>query len=173
MATLGQMGEVITEQLRERVDQLVSAIENDTTDFGAIANVADAVGEFADTVADIYSDLERRLLDGLNGDDGEAADGHGRQSRTQRPRSGRQQPSSTHSESAAEDVTKDELLEHARELYVEGRSSMTKEELAKAVEAEESATKEELLERARDANVKVRSSMTKDELRAALHEGGA
>lgn len=166
MATLGQMGEVITEQLRERVDQLVSAIENETPDFSAIATVADAVGELADTIAEIYTDLEHRLL----GDDRD--NGNAQQSRTQEPRSGGQQPSSTQSESTAEDATKDELLEQARELHVEGRSSMTKEELAQAVEAEESVTKEELLERARDANVEGRSSMTKKELRAALHEGG-
>jgi hypothetical protein len=168
MATVGQVGEVITEQLRERVDQLVSAIENDTPDFSAIATVADAVGEFADTIAEIYTDLEHRQLGGLNGDDGNA-----QQFRTQKQRSRRQQASSTLSESAAEDVTKDELLEQARELHVEGRSSMTKEELAQAVEAEENVTKEELVERAREANVEGRSSMTKEELRAALHEGGA
>jgi hypothetical protein len=50
---------------------------------------------------------------------------------------------------------------------------MSKEELAKAVEAEESVTKEELLERAREAGVEGRSSMSKDELREALHEPGA
>jgi post-segregation antitoxin (ccd killing protein) len=70
-------------------------------------------------------------------------------------------------------VTKEELLEQARDLHVEGRSSMTKEELAQAVEAEESVTKDELLERARDANIEGRSSMTKEELRDALHEAGA
>lgn len=153
MATLGQLGEAVTEQLHERVDRLVSAVENETPDFTEIANVADAVAEFAHTIGDVYLDLERRLLGGLEGDDGE--------------RPGAQ------SESSTDDVTKEELLEQARELHVEGRSSMTKEELAQAVEAEESVTKDELLERARDAQIEGRSSMTKEELRDALHEAGA
>jgi len=163
MATLEQLGEAVTEQLRERVDRLVSAVENDSPDFTEIANVADAVAEFADTIGDVYTDLERRLIGGLEGDDGGAQE---RRSRTQ-------EPQAAQSESETEDVTKDELLEQARELHVEGRSSMTKEELAQAVDAEESVTKDELLERARDANIEGRSSMTKEELRDALHEAGA
>jgi hypothetical protein len=39
----------------------------------------------------------------------------------------------------AEDVTKGELYEQAQDLEIEGRSSMTKEELAEAVEAETKA----------------------------------
>jgi len=163
MATLEQLSEAVTEQLRERVERLVSAVEDDAQDFTAIANVADSVAEFADTVGDIYTDLERRLLGGSESDDGNA---QGRRSRAK-------QPQGAHSESTSEDATKDELLEQARELHVEGRSSMTKEELAQAVEAEESVTKDELLECARDANIEGRSSMTKEELRDALHEAGA
>ena len=163
MATLEQLGEVITEQLRERVDRLVSAVENDSPDFAEIANGADAVAEFADTIGDVYTDLERRLLGQLEGD------GDGPQER----RSRTQQSPSAQSESATEDATKEDLLDQARELHVEGRSSMTKEELAQAVEAEESVTKGELLERARDANIEGRSSMTKEELRDALHDAGA
>jgi hypothetical protein len=163
MATLEQLGEAITEQLRERVDRLVSAVENESPDFTEIAGVADAVAEFADTISDVYTDLERRLIGGLEGDLGAAQE---RRSRTE-------QPQAAQSESASEDLTKDELLEQARELHVEGRSSMTKEELAQAVEAEESVTKDELLERAREAHIEGRSSMTKEELRDALHEAGA
>jgi paraquat-inducible protein B len=167
MATLGQVGEVITEQLRERVDRLVSAVEDDMPDFSKIARGADAVGELADTIADLYSDLDRRLREGLNGGDRDEQ----QQQQQQQPRRRRQQ--SSQSESAADDTTKEELLEQARELHVEGRSSMTKDELAQAVEAEENVTKEELLERAREANVEGRSAMTKEELREALHEAGA
>lgn len=163
MATLEQLGEAVTEQLRERVDRLVSAVENESQDFTEIASGADALAEFADTIGDVYTDLERRLLGGTEGEDGDAQE---RRSRTQ-------QPQAAQSESADEDVTKEELLEQARELHVEGRSSMTKEELAQAVEGEESVTKDELLERAREANIEGRSSMTKEELRDALHEAGA
>jgi hypothetical protein len=169
MATLGQVSEIITEQLRERVDRLVSAVESSAPDFTKIANAADSVGEFADTIADLYLDLERRLLGGQNGD------GDAREARAQspQPRPQQQQRQRMDGESASDEPTKEELLEQARELHVEGRSSMTKEELVEAVEAEESVTKEELLERAREANLEGRSSMTKEELRDALHEAGA
>jgi hypothetical protein len=72
-----------------------------------------------------------------------------------------------------EDITKEQLLEQARGVNVHGRSSMSKQELAQAVEAEESKTKEELLERARDAEIEGRSAMTKKELRQALNEADA
>lgn len=168
MATLGQLGEVITDQLRERVDSLVSAVENDVPDFTEIAGVAGAVGEFAETIVDIYGDLERTLLGGLKGDDGDEGEGEGRAAR-----SGRREPKRAQGESAPEDMTKGELLDQARELHVEGRSSMAKEELAQAIEAAESVSRQELLERARDAHIDGRSSMTKEELREALHEAGA
>ena len=171
MATLGQVGEVITEQLRERVDRLVSAVGSDAPDFNKIANAADSVGELADTIADLYLDLERRLLGGQNGD-GNVRESRARGSRPRRQQQ-QQQQQQTEGESASDEPTKEELLEQARELHVEGRSSMTKEELVQAVEAEESVTKEELLERAREANIEGRSSMTKEELRDALHEAGA
>jgi hypothetical protein len=67
----------------------------------------------------------------------------------------------------------EELRERARELDIEGRSSMTKEELAQAVEAEQSQTKEDLLEHARQAGIEGRSSITKEELRRSLREAGA
>jgi flagellar motor protein MotB len=152
MATLEELGESVSEQLRQRVDRLVSAVEDETADFTDIASRADAVAEFADLVAEIYGELEqmltrdpsrqeRRKVDGAADEDGEK--------------------------------TKEDLLEQARELNVHGRSSMTKDELAEAVEAEERVTKEELLERARDAEIEGRSSMDKDELRAALRDAGA
>ena len=159
MATLGQVGEVMTEQLRERVDRLASAVEDSGSDFGEIASLADAVGEFADSIAELYVDLERRLLGGGDGDEREPDEPQRR--RAPKPQSN------------ADEVTKEELLEQARELHVEGRSSMTKEELAEAVEAEEGVTKEELLERAREANIEGRSSMSKEDLREALHAAGA
>jgi hypothetical protein len=70
-------------------------------------------------------------------------------------------------------VTKEQLLEQARGVNIHGRSSMSKEELAEAVEAEESQTKEELLERAREAEIDGRSGMTKKELRRALNRADA
>ena len=149
MATLGQVHELVTTELRERVDALVSAVDDDQADFGQVAGLADEVGELVDTIAGIYGDLEQTLTRGPKTERATAA----------------VKPSD-------EETTKEELLEQARELNVEGRSSMSKDELASAVESEESVTKEELLERAREAGVEGRSSMTKDELRKALQEAG-
>jgi post-segregation antitoxin (ccd killing protein) len=174
MATLQEAGGVLTKQLRERVERLVSTIADDGADFGDVARLADAVGELADTIAATYMDLEQRLMDGLFGgsrsgrDDGEPELEH------EQEKQPRDEPRSQRAEQdggAAEDMTKEELLERAREVGIEGRSSMSKHELAEAVEAEESVTKEELLERAREAGIEGRSSMTKEELRHALREG--
>ena len=80
--------------------------------------------------------------------------------------------------------TKDMLDERARELDIEGRSSMTKDELLDAIEgatdengrgkggeaALASETKEELYDMAQDAGIEGRSSMDKDELIEALQE---
>lgn len=156
MATLAQVHELATTELRERVDALVSAID-DEADFGQVAGLADEVGELVDAIAGIYGDLEQTLTRGPKTQRAAAAP-------KSRPRQ---------DESAGDEPTKEELLEQARELNVEGRSSMSKDELAEAVESEESVTKEELLERAREAGVEGRSSMSKDELRKALQEAGA
>jgi hypothetical protein len=146
------VGERAAEQLRERVDELVSAIEDGSADFADVARLADTVGEAADTVGDIYREVEQ-LLFRPQQDDRQT------ERREQRPDDG----------DAAVEETKEELLERARELDIEGRSSMSKQELAEAVETEEAVTKEQLLERAREAGIEGRSSMTKDELREALH----
>ena len=70
--------------------------------------------------------------------------------------------------------TKDELMEEARERDVEGRSKMSKDELAEALEGDgggddlHERTKDELMDMARERGVEGRSSMSKDELAAAL-----
>jgi post-segregation antitoxin (ccd killing protein) len=177
MATLEQLGERATTELRDRVDRLVSAVEEDRPDLAEVATLADAVGELADEIARIYIDLDQRLTGRLqkDGGSGDARQerGHGRRAQRQQSQQ-RQQPTKAEQDRTSEDeATKEELLERARDLDVEGRSSMSKEELAEAVETEEGVTKEELLERAREAGIEGRSSMTKDELRKALHDAGA
>ena len=152
MATLGQVGELVTDQLRERVDELVEAVGEEAPDFSQVSRLADGVSELADRIGAIYREVEQALAGGDDGNESRRQETNG---------------------SAAEDVTKDELLERAREVNVQGRSSMTKDELADAVEAEESKTKDELLERAQQAGIEGRSSMTKAELRAALNEANA
>lgn len=80
--------------------------------------------------------------------------------------------------------TKDMLDERARELDIEGRSSMTKEELLDAIEAATdddgrakggaaalaAKTKDELYALAQEADVEGRSSMNKNELIGALEK---
>ena len=73
-------------------------------------------------------------------------------------------------------LTKDELMERARELDVEGRSSMNKDELKDAiVDAYDKRgpglhrkTKEELYDLAQERDIEGRSDMSKDELVKAL-----
>lgn len=168
MATLEQVAELTRRQLQERVDRLADAAEDDATEFTEVARLADEVGELAVTIGQTYRDVEQILLRLLNGDGSEPEASDSQQGAER----GAEQPQrqSEENDATAEDVTKAELLEQARELDVEGRSSMSKEELAEAVESEQSLTKEELLERAREAGIEGRSSMTKDELRKALHD---
>jgi hypothetical protein len=173
MATLDQMGELVSEQLRERVDRLVSAIEEDAPDLADIAVLADAVGELADTIAEIYSDLEQTLMGRLSRDSNSKSQEDTPQMGGRSGRDRRRQPSKRDDATDEEERTKEELLEQARELNVHGRSAMAKDELAQAVEAEEHVTKDELLDRAREAEIEGRSSMTKEELRDALREAGA
>ena len=174
MATLGQVGKRVTTELHDRVDRLISEIEEDAPDFAEVARLADAVGEFADETATIYLDLEQTLMDGLQPDAPAQAE-RTRAPRNQKKRRRREQQQQRPDEngSSVEDVTKEELLEKARGVNVQGRSSMSKQELAEAVEAEESQTKEEMLERAREAEIEGRSDMTKKELRKALNKADA
>ena len=173
MASLEQVGELVTTELQERVDRLVSVLKEDTPDFGEVAGLADAIGEVADQTATIYLDLEQTLMRGLHGDVAQAESNEQPRNQQQGSRRERRQQRTDENGSAVEDVTKEELLEQAREVNVHGRSSMSKQELAQAVEAEESKTKEQLLERARDAEIEGRSGMTKKELRQALNQANA
>ena len=170
MATLGEVGELVTTELQDRVERLVSELQGDTPDFGEVARLADGVAEIADQTATIFLDLEQTLMRGLHPDP--ESDGPRRNQPKGRRRE-RSQERTDESGSAVEDVTKEELLEQAREVNVHGRSSMSKQELAEAVEAEQSRTKEELLERAREAEIEGRSAMTKTELREALNQADA
>ena len=74
-------------------------------------------------------------------------------------------------------LTKDELMERARELDVDGRSNMNKDELKQAIidtyeaQAERNLsnkTKDELYDLAQERDIEGRSSMDKDELIEAL-----
>lgn len=175
MATPGELGELVTTELRERVERLFTTVEKGASDLLEVASLADEVGELADKVSEIYSELDRALSRGLQGrvadDDHDSREKKGEASSGTQPRQRQtRQPRPEQSGSALDEATKGDLLEHAREVKVEGRSSMSKEELAQAIEAEEALTKEQLLEQAQDAEIEGRSSMTKEELREAINE---
>lgn len=175
MATLEEVGELVTTELRKRVERLFATVEEGTSDFMKLSFLADEVGELADKVSEIYSGLDEALSRGLQdvmGGDGEGSqEGQKNGSRSGRRQQGQsRQRQSEQRGSALDEVTKEDLLERAREVKVEGRSSMSKEELAQAVEAEEALTKDELLEQAQDAEIEGRSSMTKEELREAVSD---
>jgi hypothetical protein len=207
MATLEQAGKLVIEQLRERVDQLTEAVTEGSPDFAAIAGLADAVGETADAIGEVYAELEQALRRGLQGEsDSEPQEqqqqqqekpkqqqrsrqsqkrsssgssrsqqaagrsqsssrgsgqssGQSRQSQSSSDASRSQSSSRSSGQSSGQsgqssgdngsndETTKVELLERAREVNLPGRSSMSKDELEKAVEAEEQVTKDELLVR--------------------------
>jgi len=172
MATLEQLGELVTTQLRDRVDRLVSVVEDDAADLAGVADLAKEVAEVAGTIDEIYRDLDQMLVSGLEGDGRSEQEGDDPQ-RQGKTRGAQRQEQSAENGSQAEEVTKEDLLERARDANIQGRSTMSKEELAQAVEADESLTKDELLERARVADIEGRSAMTKEELRKALRDAGA
>lgn len=69
--------------------------------------------------------------------------------------------------------TKKELYAEAKDLDVEGRSSMNKSELKRAIAAEkidDDATKQALYDQAKDLDIEGRSSMSKSELKEAIVE---
>src|SRR5689334_2468815 len=136
MATLKQAGQAMTEQLRERTDRLASAMEGDAPDFAQIVRLADAVGELADFIGETFSDLEQTLMRRLQGDSGSDHEQEDPREAAEDEPSGEQQQQrrSEQNGPTVEDVTKEQLLERAREVNVPGRSSMSKEELAQAVE---------------------------------------
>ena len=67
--------------------------------------------------------------------------------------------------------TKKELYDEAKELDIEGRSSMNKAELKRAIATEkidDDATKQDLYDQAKELDIKGRSSMGKAELKEAI-----
>lgn len=96
-----EIGELAAGELQERVDQLVSAVQDPEADFAQTASIATGIGELAERIAAMYGDVEQTLARGFEDE---------------------------------QKVTKEELLVRAREADIEGRSSMTKEQLREALD---------------------------------------
>ena len=84
MATLEEAGKLVTKQLREAVDRLTDAVSEGSPDFAAVAGLADAVGEAADKIGEVYADLEQTLRRGLNGESGAEEEADEQQEEQQR-----------------------------------------------------------------------------------------
>jgi len=152
MATLRSAAR-LTDELDELTSQLRAELTDGDVDFARLTEFADKLGEQADNLASTFTQMNQILTDRIVGGDGqpESRDG-GRGS----------------SDQDGEATTKDELLERAKEAGVQGRSSMSKEELEEALDEADRLSKQELLDRAKEAGIAGRSSMTKEELREAL-----
>ena len=165
MATLREAAR-LTEELEELAVQLNREMTEGDVDFTEMVRLADELGESADSLAATFSAIDEALtqrLPGLAG--GEEAEAE--EERETRGREGQPREQSGRAETD-EGPTKEELLERAKDLGIQGRSSMTKEELAEAIQSAEQPSQEDLLDRAREAGIEGRSSMTKEELREAL-----
>jgi hypothetical protein len=195
MASLKEAA-TVTEQLEELAGRLHAEVTEGRSDFSEMALLADQIGESADAIATAFVAIDEALARRLaepRGERGEKTRQGGDQRtrpRAQKAKTGtidkamsagrekatdfaaaastavkRQGESAS---STLDELSREDLLERARELEVAGRSTMSKEELVAAIESEEQASKEELLDRAREVGIPGRSSMSKEELADAV-----
>lgn len=161
MATLRDAAR-LTEELEELAGRLNSELTDGDADFSRLTGLADDLGEAADNVAATFSRLDQILSERLLGGVQEEESGRsGRRRQESRGRRGR-------SNGGDNGPSREELLEKAKAADIPGRSSMTKEELERAVAEADDPSKETLLERAREAGIQGRSAMSKEDLKEAL-----
>jgi hypothetical protein len=164
MAALKDVSKVV-EELEQRVRRLDEEVaRGGTDDLVQVIGLADEVAEFADSLASTFAQIDEALSRRL-----EDARAGAKKRQTRRPSAGRRaaRPATADAE---DEPTKSDLLEQAKEAAIPGRSSMTKDELAEAVESHEQLTKDELLERAKAAGITGRSDMSKRQLIEALRK---
>lgn len=166
MASLKDVSEVVTEELEQRIRRLHEGIVEGGGDLAQLVALADEVAEFADSMASTFAAIDEEL--GRRVAEARAVAAGGAEKR--RRRGGQRRAASAIRGEAADEPTRAELLEQAQEADIAGRSSMSKEELAEAVESQEHLTKEELLEQAKAAGIPGRSQMSKEELIEAIRK---
>lgn len=167
-----EFSEVVTEELEQRIRRVREAIAGGDADLAQLVALSDEVAELADSMASTFAAMDETFvaMDEELGRATEAQAVAGRVAEKRKPRSKRRRASSAIRGKAADEPTKAELLEQAKEAEIAGRSSMSKEELAEAVETQEHLTKEELLEQAKAAGIPGRSEMSKEELLEAIRK---
>lgn len=176
MASLKEAA-AVTEQLEELAARLQSQLA-ERTDFGELAALADQIGESADAMASAFMAIDQAVSQHLTEQRSEASGremtrprgGQRTRGREQRGKSsGTAEPKEQDDDaSSSSEPSREDLLERARELDIAGRSTMSKEELAAAIESEEQVSKAELLDRAKEAGIPGRSNMSKEELAEAV-----
>lgn len=181
MASLKEAA-AVTEQLEELAGQLHAEVVEGRLDFGEATRLADQIGELADAIAAAFIAIDEAFTRGLGEPRAEAAarektrtrGARGTRSREQKAKAGGSteneptKPEHDDASSAPAELSREDLLERARELEIAGRSTMSKEELGAAIETAQQVSKEELLERAKEVGISGRSSMSKEELAEAV-----
>ena len=172
----------VTEQLEELAGHLHAEVAGGRMDFREMATLADQIGESADAMAAAFMAIDEALARHLAEPRGDAAVHEKPRARGAQQKRGREQkakasgadeeaPAKAQRDDASSplaDLSREDLLERAREFEIAGRSTMYKEQLVAAIESEAHVSKEELLDRAKEAGIPGRSNMSKEELADAV-----
>lgn len=137
MASLKE-AQTLTQRVRKQADELHRALKDGDVDFGRIVTLADELGDAADRVASTFETIDAALSERLGGesgtDDGAGGGDPGRSAgRTGEP--GGRNGSAEARARPGNSVTRQELLQRARESGIAGRSEMSKDELITALQA--------------------------------------
>jgi hypothetical protein len=118
----------LTEELRNRADELHGELTDGEVDFKKITQLADQLGAAADRVATTFQRVNDAFDQSEEGEDGDS--GNGGQSLTEAlsPGAQGQQGSDT-----GEGPSREELYERAKKADIPGRSEMSKDELVRAL----------------------------------------
>lgn len=115
----------LTEDLRNRADELHSSLTDSDIDFAAAVQLADEVGAAADRVAVTF----QKVNDALE-HHGEESDGGGESMDEDLSPKGRRQRRKSEVDDS---MSREELLERAEKAEIAGRHQMSKEDLVKAL----------------------------------------
>jgi hypothetical protein len=118
----------LTEELRNRADELHGELTDGEVDFKKITQLADQLGAAADRVATTFQRVNDAFDQSEEGEDGDS--GNGGQSLTEALSPGAQGQQGS---DGGEGPSREELYERAKKADLPGRSDMSKEELVEAL----------------------------------------